>query len=655
MRFSLQDIKKTVRRQQDELVVSLHFLQKGELAKEIERLIVYYEHLLGQPQRLFSLDDARACIGDYRLAHCLIATLNHWYVWRQREWEEVIHGLSKQPELRDIASPIQLRLALYNYVNEHFHGFLDTQTRNSALQAFTEQYALTMPDLEYLLVMDTDEEAILVRDAPTPPTSQDMATLYNQWVFEAALFNASSVRFLIDCNAFSKNQLYPSTGVGAVIKRLCYIARKIGVYYDLAYEQALPGMPTLLALTLYGPQEVTGAAQQYGLRLARLCRILMGYSMTSGEASRKIKKPSLGNTVIEASATVHFLQRSYTFKMDAALLHLLPQGEHADALEKSDSINEQTGNAQIFDSNIEQSFAEAFTALAMSQGTDGWWLEREPEPLLLDQSIFIPDFALTRAQRRIYVEILGFWTSSYRERKLQKLLQLQGRGDLILAIPIEARDAFSSITSAFPIVFYTGQLSATDVLAVLRNSYDDFAERLAQIDVAAVRTRVRHDGLLPERACADVLNCYRRSELQHAVEYVLDEEITFSVGIGLYTRNWMKRIKQIFLTWMCDKHVIVLVDALQELRKYETVLQRCEDGTLEAVISLWSEVEVRRDSIFDAIVVFVESKQQGEYAPEQAIFTVVSEKPGKPREKRSTTRKQAKNTVEQMTQRDLWG
>ena len=78
MRFSLQDVKKSVQRRDGELFVSLHFLRPGELQAEIARLIAYHEGLLGQPRRNFSLDDACSYIGDYRLAHCLIAALSHW-------------------------------------------------------------------------------------------------------------------------------------------------------------------------------------------------------------------------------------------------------------------------------------------------------------------------------------------------------------------------------------------------------------------------------------------------------------------------------------------------------------------------------------------------------------------------------------------------
>ena len=88
MRFSLQDVKKSVRGR--DMTVSLHFLRPGEAHAEIERLIAYHERLLGQPQRHFSLDDARACIGDYRLAHCLIACLSNWYAWRSSPWDTVM-------------------------------------------------------------------------------------------------------------------------------------------------------------------------------------------------------------------------------------------------------------------------------------------------------------------------------------------------------------------------------------------------------------------------------------------------------------------------------------------------------------------------------------------------------------------------------------
>lgn len=398
MRFSLQDIRKSIQRRGGRLSVSLHFLHSGELADEIIRLVAYYEQLLHQPQRVFSIDEARAFIGEYRMAHCLIATLSHWYIWKQREWRDVVMSMNSNEELLALASSAQLRLVLYSYVNEQYHGFLAAEQRDEALGIFAERYGIHVEQLEYLLALDSEDEAYLTRVTAEPPQAHEVATLYNQWAFEAALFNASSVHFVIDCLAFSraesdyKRPQTPMAGVGAVIKRLCYLARRLGVYYDLAYEQGPSSVgltqvtPTLLTLTLYGPQEVTGAPQQYGLRLARLCRFLLGYG-----ATQTSKKSHLPMGIVEADAQVHFLQREYTFAMDAKLLQLLPAGN--ESLPKAE---EAAGNSsQLFDSSIEQSFSEAFVSLSRNQGVDGWQLEREPEPLLLDKGIFIPDFALT--------------------------------------------------------------------------------------------------------------------------------------------------------------------------------------------------------------------------------------------------------------------
>ncbi len=672
MRFSLQDIKKQVHRRENKLSVSLHFLRSGELHEEINRLVAYHEQLLGHPQKEFSIDEARACIGDYRLAQCLINTLGAWYRWEQRDWQVVVRQLGndllERFEEAYIQSPVQLRLALYNFVNERFDGFLDAQTRSTALDEFaksccgTDQKGipvLTVCDLDYLLALDSDDEAVLIREASQVPSAEEVASLYNQWVFEAALFNASDVHFVIDCDAFSKKQeagaSKMTTGIGAVIKRLCYLARKFGVYYDLEYDSqsvADQTLPTILHLTLYGPQEMTGAPQQYGLRLARLCRLLLGYS-SPAQPGRRVYS-SLSNlpatAIVQAEATVHFLQRSYRFVMDSTLLKLLPSTSgfsssetkasliDTTAAEENHNSNQQVReaassynvDATVYDSSIEQSFAEAFQSLAMSDGADGWQLEREPEPLLLSydssatppivpQSIFIPDFAFTRANQHIYLEILGFWTPSYRERKIAKLQLLKDRHDLVLAIPREASDAYASIAHDFPIVYYSNQLSATEVLHILRSRYDDAELRLSQIDVADVRERISSVQLLPERDCYTLLRCYRRSELQLAAERITGEGIAFVPGIGFYLVDALEQLRGSFVEWVGQslrdgqndiaddkkigrKEALPLEWVVSESRSRWPILNTCEDSSIETIIGLWPEVSINRISIFEATI-----------------------------------------------------
>nr|MBA2682696.1 DUF790 family protein [Ktedonobacteraceae bacterium] len=357
----------------------------------------------------------------------------------------------------------------------------------------------------------------------------------------------------------------------------------------------------------------------------------------------------LSGAIIEAEATIHFLQRAYTFKMDAHLLQLFPP---------SANLSQDTTPASaVFDSSIEQAFSAAFVSLATSQGADGWQLEREPEPLLLPSSIFIPDFALTRGQRRIYVEILGFWTPSYRERKIQKLQQLLDRDDLLLAIPVEAKDAFVSIAPHFPIVYYDGQLSATHVLQMLHTRYDDFAERLELINVSEVRERVLREGLLPERLCYDLLHCYRRSELSQAANHVVGDDILFMPGIGLYSLVWLVQLKSAVIAWLRSMHGAALSGVVQEMRHRWPELSGCEDATIEALLSLWPEVQIRRASIFEAVIEVVsEQNPTHEDVTGDVEEVVASGKAAKKvvRERRVATKK--RGVVEQeATQGDLWG
>lgn len=663
MRFGLQDVKKQVRRREGESVVTLHFLRSGELHAEIERLIVYYEQHCGQVRKQFAQDEASALVGDYRMANCLQATLSAWYAWRQPVWEDSLQRLSDDAraalEAAALNSPVSLRLALFDYVNAHHAGFVGAQQRATVLATFAALYHLDSAALEYLLALDTDDEAVLARVSvqPHPP---EVAALYNQWVFEAALFNSSEVRFTIDCEAFLELQRTGTaetlTGIGAVIKRLCYLARKLGVYYDLAYENTLPGTHgTLLHLTLYGPQEMTGNPQQYGQRLAHLCRVLLGYNTMSSSAHPRRQTGVLLKAVLRTEATVHILQNACRFTMDATLLALLPSPEQE---REAGRVAEAPS---MYDSSIEQSFAEAFTALERSQGTDGWQLEREPEPLLLAPAkgeisapgIFIPDFALTRGARRIYIEILGFWTPAYRERKIQKLQQLRGQVDLVLAFPYEARQAFAGLASDYPLIEYRDQFSPTDLLRVMRERYDDFEERLASLDREDIRTRVRAAKFVPERACYRLLHCYRRSELAKAAAHVLvPDEIAYTPGLGLYMLAWLEHLHHSFVVWIEAKKQSELAVSvvLQEWKAMCPELTACEDTVIETFLDLWPEVQIRRSTIFEAILVVEAARDMEAEECEQALF--VRERPPKAGRERNVGSK--KRAQQGTSQQNLW-
>jgi hypothetical protein len=189
----------------------------------------------------------------------------------------------------------------------------------------------------------------------------------------------------------------------------------------------------------------------------------------------------------------------------------------------------------------------------------------------------------------------------------------------VLAIPEEASDAYASIKEWFPIIYYHNQLSATEVLQVLRSKYDDAALRLSQIDVADVRDRTRSVQLLPERDCYTLLRCYRRSELILAAERITGEGIAFAPGIGFYLVDSLEQLRGSFVEWLGqllrkgytdraddlqlkNKEALPLDWVLSESRSRWPILDTCEDSAIEAIFSLWPEVYINRISIFEATI-----------------------------------------------------
>lgn len=87
-----------------------------------------------------------------------------------------------------------------------------------------------------------------------------------------------------------------------------------------------------------------------------------------------------------------------------------------------------------FDSSVEVKFATQFEKFRT-----GWKLIREPEPLILPNGrAFIPDFLFEKYDKKIYFEIIGFWTPQYLERKFKKIYEIikinDSKYDLLIAV-----------------------------------------------------------------------------------------------------------------------------------------------------------------------------------------------------------------------------
>ncbi len=117
-----------------------------------------------------------------------------------------------------------------------------------------------------------------------------------------------------------------------------------------------------------------------------------------------------------------------------------------------------------FDSKVEARFFDDFCRAAPD-----WDLVREPEPLVVGSTLIFPDFALQHRRhrwRRWLLEIAGFWTPDYVERKLAQLSEV-GRRDLILCVDAQGQCSGQEAVRRDRVVEYRRRVDPSEVLRII--------------------------------------------------------------------------------------------------------------------------------------------------------------------------------------------
>ncbi len=140
---------------------------------------------------------------------------------------------------------------------------------------------------------------------------------------------------------------------------------------------------------------------------------------------------------------------------------------------------EPDSNLETFDSAIEKEF----TLLNFNS----WSVKREPAVLKAGQYAFIPDFSLEKNDKRIYVEIIGFWTPEYLKNKIQKINLLKEKEDMILLVDKNLACSGSEFKTD-NLIFYDGKIPYLEILKILRKYEEkqltEEVEKLKDVEIA---------------------------------------------------------------------------------------------------------------------------------------------------------------------------
>jgi predicted nuclease of restriction endonuclease-like RecB superfamily len=603
MRLALADIPKTFHRGAAQVSVTPRLLKPRSSMQMLTTLVGLYEGSLGLTRTDFPEDRPAEIAGDVRLARCLVACLSDWYQWVEPQWpqpatEAELAALAE----RGLESPSALRLALYDHINATYGGFALPDEREGALDEFASGMGLTRATLETLLALDAPAVARLKRIGDAPPTPLALAARYNQRATETLLMNAADVTWRLDPGD------YPA--LGATVKRICFLARKLGVSYEIsvasdmaasravaerregyAAPQSLERAQTPILLTLHGPRELMGSANHYGERLARLCRALLGYRRGIPSEAALGDLAALGGV-----ATLYLHGREVQFILDEKLARSLRLDTAEMASGASDALD--------FDSDLERRLHADFAALERAGETAGWRLEREPEPVILGDTILVPDFALTRENRRVYLEVAGYWRPDYRARKARKLAALRGVVALIVAAPEAARAEFVGLDTSYPFLWYRHEtISATKLVATIERAYDDFPERLAALDMERLLAEIARRGMIPAAEATAALHCYTRAEVAQAVTALGSSAARRGApgpewieGLGLFAAEELERLAE------AARASVTAAGGRMPLSELAAKLGAQEQAIGEA-LALRAGLRVERASLFAAEVV----------------------------------------------------
>lgn len=246
------------------------------------------------------------------------------------------------------------------------------EQRNRLIETVGSELELSRDVVDELYYADLDSELVLERFEPIPP--QALLEEYNLSLTQTLLFDSTELSFTASGNW----------------QQIFYTTKRLGLIYEVWRDRGF-------WVRIDGPSSLFKLTRRYGTALAKLLPVI-------------IANPEW---IVESKILWKYTNEICSFKIESSKHGMLLRSPQV--------------SMPSYDSLLEKDFAERFQALH-----SGWSLKREPEPIQVGKQVFIPDFSLEKDGMRVYMEIMGFWTLDYLNRKVEKLRKIDV--DMLLAV-----------------------------------------------------------------------------------------------------------------------------------------------------------------------------------------------------------------------------
>ena len=460
------------------------FCTKEEDIELAKKIIQEFEQTWKNKEKKAVLEDRISAIeesdagSDYKLVRGLYALLERRCTFKSRDSNSDNDGETSSTSTIPIIDPPRIRKAVFEESSKR--GFALTELeRMEIADSVASRLHLSSHDV-VLKTMWSDLDDNLILDYFDAIDPEALIGWYNLSLMQTLLFNCTKLDF------------YISGGLNW--KRVLRTVKRLGLMYYL--QQPQQQQENRIICSLEGPLSLFKLTDRYGTLLAKLLPSIIFSSDKKRESSGGDGEWHLDAWIVRKTMDG---RKIYEFKISKNEIPELMTDPYSSFPPSSITQKEVAGSSSlyndynIFDSAVEEKFAKRF-----EQAETGWRLTREPDPLVLSNGgAFIPDFMFEKYDKKIYLEIVGFWTKEYLERKLQKLADIFISADsrkkrnnnnnnyktdpLFIALNEDfacSKSSFSSIVPKEQLIFYKNDtVPVKPILDYLKSIDSEMIER----------------------------------------------------------------------------------------------------------------------------------------------------------------------------------
>lgn len=499
MAFSLTEFKKTSRTADGRRVLYPHQLRDDRYLAAIAYTIDFYERHVGRPRHEMQAETLLEFFGDPRLARGIVACLARSYIWHEQSFAELLDvDTCRSLAALDLTTPARLRAHLYDYVNQRHAGFLPVSRQREALAELCASLPVAPAQLETLLALDSPSNAILTKVSGTPD-AREIVALYNYHSLETALSYAEALRLTL------RGDILP------IIRTAHNVARRYPLDYTVDYGD-FGIFSKEIGLTFRGGRDALGSYRGSGRRIVRaLLRLLAAHP----------------EAVVEGEATVHIRGRVAQVLLDKRALRTL--GARAASA---------ASNEEAWEAGQAEEWRIAWSKAFVRGETHGWRLRRDPEPIITEAGVIVPDFGLQRGPQRASLILAP--TAAAVRALTRPLGALAGRVVVVVVTPPE----FARKLAELPVIVLPSadtpspRLLATTLPApsTLAAQHATKWQRLEQLLAA--------EGYVDEGRLSEMLEV-EPARIAETLRGWRRDEVVYLPGIGLCTGETVSEIRSL--------------------------------------------------------------------------------------------------------------